>query len=113
MIGNVLILNVVGVLLKWMNEENKMTWRLERSRLERDRMRVREPIVGKVNMKFRLDPAAERGIWMGLCFMIVYYTFFSHDYDFGVIQGNPLAYGWLWYLFNPLHNSRLIWGLTT
>jgi len=64
-------------------------------------------------MKLRLDPAAERGIWMGLCFMIVYYTFFGSDYDFGVIQGNPLAYGWLWYLFNPIHNSRLIWGLTT
>jgi hypothetical protein len=64
-------------------------------------------------MKLRLDPAAERGILWGLCFMIIYYAFISPQYDFGVVQGNPLAYGFLWYIFNPIHTDRFIWTLTT
>lgn len=61
----------------------------------------------------KIGADAERGILLALIVALVYYSLFGSSYDFGVIQGNPLAYGWLWYLFNPIHNDRFIWGITT
>jgi hypothetical protein len=64
-------------------------------------------------VNLRIGQAEERGIFWGLIVMILYYAFISPQYDFGVVQGNPLAYGYLWYLFNPIHTNRFIWTLTT
>jgi hypothetical protein len=64
-------------------------------------------------VSLKIGQAEERGIFWGLIVMILYYAFLSPQYDFGVVQGNPLAYGYLWYLFNPIHTNRFIWTLTT
>jgi hypothetical protein len=64
-------------------------------------------------VSLKIGQSEERGILWGLIVMILYYAFISPQYDFGVVQGNPLAYGYLWYLFNPIHTNRFTWTFTT